>query len=122
MIIIIAVLSLMLVKKLVSPERVREELLAYLSLKIGGTVEFRNVEVHFIPGPHVVLKGGVFSVPGKAEGSFETIIAYPKVLPLLRGEVEIARLRVLKPEIKVSFTKRLPGRTKAPKNRFHSVY
>lgn len=101
MIIIFAVLSLILVKRLVSPERVREELLAYLSLKIGGTVEFRSVEVNFIPGPHVVLSGGMFSVPGKAEGSFETVIAYPKVLPLLRGEVEIARLRVLKPEIKV---------------------
>lgn len=100
-IIIFAVLSLILVKRLVSPERVREELLTYLSQKIGGTVEFTSVEINFIPGPHVVLSGGKFSVPGRAEGSFETLIAYPKVLPLLRGEVEISRLRILEPVVKI---------------------
>lgn len=100
-ILILAVLSLLLVKRLVSPERVREELRAYLSLKIGGDVEFRDVEVKFIPGPHVVLRGGQFSVPGRAEGSFETLIVYPRVLPLFKGGVEVARLKVMKPEIKL---------------------
>lgn len=100
-IIILAVLSLLLVKRLVSPERVRAELLAYLSLKIGGDVEFKDVEIKFIPGPHVVLRGGEFSVPGRAEGSFETVIVYPRVLPLLRGGVEVARLKVIRPEIKL---------------------
>ncbi|HVY55454.1 MAG TPA: hypothetical protein VHC46_06825, partial [Thermodesulfobacteriota bacterium] len=37
----------------------------------------------------------------KAEGKIETVIAYPKVLPLLRGDVEISRLKVLRPEIKI---------------------
>ena len=100
-IIILAVLSLLLVKRLVSPERVRAELLAYLSLKIGGDVEFKDVEIKFIPGPHVVLRGGEFSIPGRAEGSFETLIVYPRVLPLLRGGVEVARLKVIRPEIKL---------------------
>lgn len=101
LIVILAVVSLLLVKRLVSPERVREDLRAYLSLKIGGTVEFGGVEINFIPGPHVVLRGGKFSVPGKMEGSFETLIVYPKVLPLLRGRVEVARLKVIRPEIKL---------------------
>jgi|GEM_PF-1637615 len=100
-ILILAVLSLLLVKRIVSPERVREDLRAYLSLKIGGTVEFGGVEINFIPGPHVVLRGGKFSVPGKMEGSFETLIVYPKVLPLLRGGVEVARLKIIRPEIKL---------------------
>ena len=98
---ILSVVSLLLVKRLVSPERVREELRAYLSLKIGGTVEFGGVEINFIPGPHVVLRGGKFSVPGKMEGSFETLIVYPKVLPLLRGRVEVSSLKIFKPEIKM---------------------
>ncbi len=100
-ILILAVLSLLLVKRLVSPERVREDLRAYLSLKIGGTVEFGGVEINFIPGPHVVLRGGKFSVPGKMEGSFGTLIVYPKVLPLLRGRVEVSSLKIFKPEIKL---------------------
>lgn len=117
-IIIFAVLSLILVKRLVSPERVKEDLLTYLSQKIGGTVEFTSVEINFIPGPHVVLNGGKFSVPGRAEGSFETLIAYPKVLPLLRGEVEISRLRVLKPEMKVLVHEPPTGETRDAEEAF----
>ena len=100
-VVILAVLSLLLVKRLVSPERVRAELVSYLSLKIGGDVEFKDVEIKFFPGPHVVLRGGVFSVPGRAEGSFESLVVYPRVLPLLRGGVEVARLKVIRPEIKL---------------------
>lgn len=91
----------MLVKRLVTPERVKEELLAYLSEKIGGGVEFNTVEINFFPGPHVVLRGGKFSVPDKLEGTFETMIVYPKALPLLRGEVDVSKLKIIKPEIKV---------------------
>ena len=100
-VLILAVLSLLLVKRLVSPERVKAELLVYLSQKIGGEVEFKEIEINFIPGPHVVLRGGVFSVPGKLEGSFETLLAFPKALPLLRGKVEVSRIKIIKPEIKV---------------------
>lgn len=101
LIVILAVVSLLVVKKLVSPERVKEDLRAYLSLRIGGTVEFGGVGINFIPGPHVVLRGGKFSVPGRVEGSFETLIAYPKVLPLLRGRIEVSRLKVFRPEIRM---------------------
>jgi hypothetical protein len=99
--VILSVVSLLLVKRLVSPERVREDLLAYLSLKIGGTVEFGGVEINFIPSPNVVLRSGQFSVPGRMEGSFDTLIVYPKVLPLLKGRVEVSRLKVIRPEIKI---------------------
>lgn len=91
----------MLVKRLITPERVKEELLTYLSEKIGGEVEFNSVEVNFFPGPHAVLKGGKFSVPDKLEGNFETMVVYPKALLLLRGEVDVSKLRIIKPEIKV---------------------
>ncbi|MFI5324184.1 MAG: hypothetical protein ACHQ6U_11815, partial [Thermodesulfobacteriota bacterium] len=101
LIIILAVLSLMFVKKLVTPERVREELLVYLSEKIGGAVEFENVEINFFPGPHVVLKRGTFSVQDRLQGSFETLIVYPKALPLLKGEFEVSSLKIIKPVIKL---------------------
>ncbi|MEW6145878.1 MAG: AsmA-like C-terminal domain-containing protein [Thermodesulfobacteriota bacterium] len=101
LIVILAVLSLLFVKRLVSPERVKEDLRAYLSLKIGGTVEFGGVEINYMPGPHVVLRDGQFSVPGRMEGSFETLIVYPKVLPLLKGRVEVSRLKIIRPEIKI---------------------
>ena len=101
LIIILALLSLMLVKRLVTPERVKAELLAYLSEKIGGTVEFNKVEINFFPGPHVVLKGGTFSIPDRLDGSFETLVVYPRALPLLKGEFDVSSLKIIKPVIKL---------------------
>ena len=117
-VIILAALSLMLVKRLVTPERVKEELLAYLSEKIGGEVEFNAVEINFFPGPHVVLKGGKFSVPDKLEGNFETMIVYPKALPMLRGEVDVSRLKIIKPEIKVLINETSAEESHEPEDSF----
>ncbi len=98
---IIAVVSFFLAKKFISREHVKEEILAYLSERIGGEVEFESIDFNLFHRPHVYVKGGKFSITGKAEGSFETLIVYPKLIPLLEGKVEISTLWIYQPDVKV---------------------
>ncbi|MEQ9620190.1 MAG: AsmA-like C-terminal domain-containing protein [Deltaproteobacteria bacterium] len=100
-IVILAAVSFLLAKKFVNREHMKEEILAFLSDRIDGDVEFENVDIRFFHWPHVYIKNGKISVPDKLEGSFETLVVYPKLLPLLEGKVEISTLRVNKPKIEL---------------------
>ena len=98
---IVTVISIILAKKFISREHVKEDILAYLSEKIGGEVEFESLDFHLFYRPHVYVKGGKFSIPGKAEGSFDTLIVYPKILPLIEGKVEISTLWMYRPDVTI---------------------
>lgn len=101
LLIIVVVISVILAKKFINREHVKEDLLAYLSEKIGGEVKFESLDFHLFYRPHVYVKGGEFSIPGKAEGNFDTLIVYPKILPLIEGKVEISTLWMYRPDVTV---------------------
>ncbi len=98
---ILAALSLLIAKKMISREDMKEGILSYLSEKIGGEVEFESLDIKFFHRPHVLIRKGKFSVPGKLEGSFVNLVVYPRILPLLEGKVEVSTLKIYKPDLKV---------------------
>lgn len=111
-IVVLAAVSLFLAQRIVSREDMKEAILAYLSEKIGGEVAFDSLDIHFFYRPHVLIRKGAFSVPDKIEGSFENLLVYPKVLPLLEGRVEVSTLRIYRPDFKV-FIKEEPQELEA---------
>jgi hypothetical protein len=102
---VIVSLSLLLAQKYISREYVKKEILDYLSARIGGTFEFEAMDFQFFHRPRVAIRGGSFSIPGEAEGTFDTLIVYPKVLPLLTGHVDISYIEIEKPVIRLTIPK-----------------
>jgi hypothetical protein len=79
----------------------KEKIHSLISKKVGGEVSYQSMNLYFFYWPHVVIKNGEFSVPQKFNGRFDTIVVYPKILPLLFGNFELSTLRFYKPEITI---------------------
>jgi len=101
-IVVLVSLSLLLAQKYISREHVKKEILDYLSARIGGKFEFEAIDFQFFHRPRVEIRRGSFSIPGEAEGTFETLIVYPRVLPLLTGHVDISFIEIVKPVIRLA--------------------
>lgn len=101
-IIIIGAVCLYLFTRYVNAELVKSKILTTLSEKTGGIGEIEDISLKYIIPPHVVITGGQFSIPGKLEADFDTLIVYPKIIPLLKGEVKLYYVKLVNPTVKFS--------------------
>lgn len=100
-VLILIALAFFITSKLVQKESMKEKIHSLISKKVGGEVSYQSMNLYFFYWPHVVIKNGEFSVPGKFNGRFDTIVVYPKILPLLFGNFELSTLRFYKPDITI---------------------
>jgi hypothetical protein len=68
----------------------------------GCQVDFGGLEVLFFPSPHIVAAQTRISVPGIITGTVQSLSLFPKILPLLSGRVELAKLQVISPDLKIT--------------------
>lgn len=87
--------------KLIQKDSIQEKIHTVISNKVGGEVRYESMNLYFFHWPHVVIKEAEFSVPQKFNGRFDTIIVYPKLLPLLYGNFELSTLKFYKPDITI---------------------
>lgn len=84
---------------LIQKDSVKEKIHNLISKKVGGDVNYESMNLYFFHWPHVAIKKAEISIPGKVEGSFDSILVYPKILPLLYGNVEVSELRFNRPQV-----------------------
>jgi len=106
LLVLLLVFMILVLPKLINLEPMREKILATVSQKMGGEVEFQMVDLLFLPRPRVVIHHGNLSIPGKVIGTLESLTIYPKILPLFRGRVRIAMLQVEAPDVKMKLPER----------------
>jgi hypothetical protein len=104
----ILIVFLLLAPMLVNLEPFKEKIAAEISRKIGGDFEAQTIDLSFFPRPRIKVHQGRISLPDKVSGTFGSMTIYPKFLQLLMGNVEVARLNVERPEIRME----LPGELK----------
>ncbi|GJM16560.1 MAG: hypothetical protein DHS20C13_18870 [Thermodesulfobacteriota bacterium] len=86
---------------LIQKDSIQQKIDTIISKKIGGDVHYESMNLYFFHWPHIVIRKGEFNVPEKVKGSFESLMVFPKILPLLYGDVEISTLRFYSPDITV---------------------
>jgi AsmA-like C-terminal region/AsmA family len=89
------------------------QIITQLSQQLGGEVQFRTLRLSVLPRPHVSLDQVSLSFPGSVEGTVESISVYPKLLPLVRGKVQLAELRLAGAHLRIRLP-RLPGAGETP--------
>lgn len=99
-IIILLAGAVFVASKIVQKDSVKEKIHTLISKKVGGEVKYESINLYFF-WPHVVIENGEFSVPEKYSGSFDSIVVYPKILPLLFGDFELSTLRFNSPDITI---------------------
>lgn len=86
-------------------DAVKSELRERFSRQAGGTIAYRSIDLSLFPSLHTVIHDAEISVPGKVQAAVRTLRVYPAILPLLRGELTIRRIRMGSPEVTIT----LPG-------------
>lgn len=74
-------LNLEMVKKYIR-ERIAED--------VGGQITYRNLKLSYFPRPHVSIQKAKISIPASFTIDVRWMRLYPKILPLLRGELKMA--------------------------------
>ncbi len=92
--------------RFINSESIREKIIAGVSQKIAGTVDFQKMDVSLFPRPRVVISRAKFSFTGTADGTISSLIIYPKVLPLLAGKVRIAKIQLDGPNVSLIIAER----------------
>jgi hypothetical protein len=106
---------LLLLPKLINLEPIKAKVLASLSEKVGGEVEYQRFDLSFLPRPHVVIHQVSLSVAGKTSGTLESVRIYPKILPLITARLQLAKLQAEAPDFKMSLPRRTEKRNDTQK-------
>jgi len=99
---ILLLLVAFILPRAINLENVKEKIEAVVSSKLGGELAYETLEVSFLPRPHLRIHGPRLSIAGKASGTAELVAIYPRLLPLLTGEVRLAKLKVKTPVVTVN--------------------
>ena len=83
---------------------VKGKLQTYILEKTGDSVAYRDSELHLFPLPEITFHQVKISIPGKAQGSVESLRIYPGLGSLLKGRVTISQLSLEAPNFTVTIT------------------
>jgi hypothetical protein len=104
----ILIVFLLALPTLIDLGPIKEKIAAEISKKIGGEFETQTIDLLFFPRPRIQFHQGRVAIPEKVSGTFRSLTIYPKFLRLLMGNLEVVRLNVEKPEVRMG----LPGELK----------
>jgi hypothetical protein len=105
---------LFLAPLLVDSEPVKKRIESFISEKIEGKIEFQRMKLSFLPRPHAGIDQVRISIPGTLEGTIASLGVSLELLPLLEGDIRIARIHVQAPEVTLSLSKKTAQEESAP--------
>jgi hypothetical protein len=88
---------LIFASQIINAQYVKEKIIALVSRKIGPGFNFQSADVSLFPVPRVLIRKAVYSYPEKAKGEAEIINIYPQLIPLLSGNIRIAKVQIESP-------------------------
>ncbi len=89
---------------LIDLEGIQKEIKGLVERETGGRVEFRKLSIAFLPRPHAVLRDGEFTLKERKALLYKSLTVYPKLLPLLKGDVVPDRISLSYPKAEIDLT------------------
>ena len=99
-------LCLLIVLMIVTPhlinlDTVKEKIKRQYATDTGGEIEYRRIDLGFFPRPHIVISEVAIKYTDKVSGTIDSLKVYPKILPLLTGDLQIGAVYSRSPEITI---------------------
>ncbi len=88
-----------IVPRVVDSAWLKETIQAEVAKQIDGDLDFQKAELFILPHPAMSLKQITLAVPDKVKVSLDTLKVYPKLLPLLTGNLVISEVVVTTPDL-----------------------
>jgi len=115
---IFLVVLMALLPTLVNLEPIREKILANISRTVGGPVECERLDLSFLPRPRVVIDRVGLSIPEQVTANLGSVTIYPKILPLLKGKLRLAEVKLAAPVFTVKGRKKGQEKAREQPKRF----
>jgi hypothetical protein len=93
-ILILWLVAMALVPKLINLESVKQRISAQLSRDFGSDIRYRRLQLSYFPKPHVVIHRAQVQIPDSFAIEIHRMKIYPKIVPLLKGDLQIAVIRL----------------------------
>jgi hypothetical protein len=93
-IVILMIIAMVLAPKLINLESVKRNISTKLSHDFGGEIKYRRLELSYIPRPHAVIHKAQLLIPDSFTVKIHRMKVYPKIVPLLKGSLQIAFIRL----------------------------
>jgi hypothetical protein len=97
MVVLLAVFAAVVAPRLLDSRSVRDAIQREVSSRTGGDFTLESVQLELLPLPRVKIASPGFSRGASVAARAESIVLYPRIFPLLKGNFKIARLRVAGP-------------------------
>lgn len=98
---LLLLLGLACLPMIINLQPIKDSILDDLSRKIGGRVSGEKIDVALLPAPHLTIRKMQVAKENRFAGSLESLIAYPQIFPLMRGQVKLTRMRLVAPDLAV---------------------
>jgi hypothetical protein len=92
--IFLIVVVMVFTPSLINLEMVKKNIKENISKDVGGRITYRNLKLAYFPRPHVVIHKAEISIPDSFTINIQWMRIYPKILPLFRGSLEFAVIRL----------------------------
>jgi hypothetical protein len=85
--------------RLINLKMLKSRLVASLSERVNGKVDYRSVELGLWPLPHLILHQPRITIPATLTGRASALLVYPAIRPLLTGELRPRAVAIESPQI-----------------------
>jgi hypothetical protein len=99
--VIIALIISLILPGLIGPEYIKNKIIEQISRKTGHQIQLQSAEIQFFPLLHVEMHHAKLSIPGKFNITIDNFKAYPEILPLFKRKVNINRLYLDTPTVRI---------------------
>ncbi len=89
--------ALLILPRLIDSESVKREIRNQFAQMVGGRINFDRLELNIWPRPHIEIRKVRITIPPSLNSTVVASKIYPKILPILTGQVEIVVVRFESP-------------------------
>ena len=86
---------------LANRDMVKSFIISKTAQATGGALVYDRLDISFFPLPHLKARGIHLDRSGAFEVTAQELSVYPRILPILKGQVSIRRLALIAPDVKV---------------------
>jgi len=87
-----------IVPRVVDSAWLKETIQTEVAKQVNGDFDFQKAEISILPTPYVALQQVSLNIPEAAQVNLDTIKVYPKLFPLLLGNIELNKIVIDRPD------------------------
>lgn len=110
---VLVIVLLLLAPWLINTRAIEQTVRRTIAERTGKNVTYQDLSIAFLPRPHLAITALHLRVPGTLSADIASLQVYPAILPLITGNIQLAKVTMVRPDATVE----LPASTAGQRSR-----